>query len=61
MVYRAGARGAHGLDEAVLEARVPGLDVQLRLFLIPLGERVVEHQEVVLHVRTRVYFYGPLI
>ena len=59
MVYRAEARGAHGLDEAVLEARVPGLDVQLRLFLIPLGERVVEHQEMALHVRARVYFCSP--
>jgi hypothetical protein len=58
VVYRAGARGAHGLDEAVLEARVPGLDMQLRLFLISLGERVVEHQEVALHVRARVCFFA---
>ena len=34
VINRAGARGAHGLDEAVLETRVPVPDVELRLVLV---------------------------
>jgi hypothetical protein len=54
----ASARGTHGLDEAALEARVPGLDVLLRLGLVPCGERVVEHQEAALNDRSRVDIFA---
>ena len=52
------ARRTHGLDEAAREARVVLLDVLLRLLLIPLGERVVEHHELVLHVRALVQLFA---
>ena len=48
-VVMPGAResGANGLDEAALEARVSGLDVLLRLVLVPLEKRTVDGTSVI--------------